>query len=101
MKNDLKKLINLSEQATQEILKKFGINDLSILEIRDQAEWYYVKDRDIEDFECVEWQENDKIHNYLIDLGPLEYDNYSLFKVLNGPKNYILFNKTNQIKNLY
>jgi len=50
MKSNIKKLINLSEQTTLEILKKFGIEELSILEIRDQVEWYHVKHKDIEDF---------------------------------------------------
>mgnify|MGYP003402596219 FL=1 len=101
MKSNLKKLINLSEQATLEILKKFGIEEISILEIRDQVEWYHVKHKDIEDFESIEWQENNKVNSYLIDPGPLEHDDYILFKVLYGPNNYILFNKSNQIKNLY
>ena len=109
-KDNLNKLINLSQQATFEILKKFNIPDIKLhipfmysIQFKDYVEWRYINDEI--DSEIIEFIE-DNGEFCIIEISPrvYDYENFILVFYENAlPYNYtcIIFDKIKQIKNLY
>ena len=109
-KSQLIKLINLSKQATYQILKKFNV-DMIILNqqfmhsiiFKEYAEWRYYNNED--SGEIIEWIEgNGEVHSIDIADKVYDYENFILISYENEleyNRTYIIFDKIKQIKNLY